>query len=65
MNSPTPGPSANYSKLLASDRTNFFDQNMYFLKEVLVSKQRISYLLDFDQIVYIYIMKIQRVSIKL
>ena len=25
MNSPTSGPSANCSKLLASDRTNFFD----------------------------------------
>ena len=33
---------------------NFFHQNKCFLKDVLVSKQKISYLLDFDQIVYIY-----------
>ena len=33
---------------------NFFDQNTCFLKAVLVSKPKISYLLDFDQIVYIY-----------
>ena len=32
----------------------YFDQNTSFLKDVLVSKQNISYLLDFDQIVYIY-----------
>ena len=29
--------------------TNFFDQNTCFLKDVLVSKQKFSYLLDFDQ----------------
>ena len=29
--------------------TNFFDQNTCFLKDILVSKQKISYLLDFDQ----------------
>ena len=44
MNSPTSGLSANCSKLLVSDTTNFFDQNMCFLKDVLVSKQKISYL---------------------
>ena len=32
----------------------FFDPSTCFLKEFLVSKQEISYLLDFDQIVYIY-----------
>ena len=32
----------------------FFDQNTWFLKDALVSKQKISYLLDFDQIVYTY-----------
>ena len=53
MNLPNSGPLAICSKLLASDRTNFFDQNTCFLKDVLVSKQKISYLLDFDQIVYI------------
>ena len=30
-------------------RQIFFDQNTCFLKDVLVSKQKISYLLDFDQ----------------
>ena len=54
VNSPTPGPLANYSKLLVSDTTIFFDQNTCFLKDVLDSKQKISYLLGFDQIVYIY-----------
>ena len=54
MNSPTSGPSANCCKLLVSDTTNFFDQNTCFLKDVLVSKQKILYLLDFDQIIYIY-----------
>ena len=54
MNSPTSGPSANYSKLLVSDTTNVFDQDTCFLKDVLVLKQKISYVLDFDQIVYIY-----------
>ena len=49
MNSSTSGPSANCSKLLVSDTTNFFDQNTCFLKDILVSKQKISYLLDFDQ----------------
>ena len=49
MNSPTSGPLGNYSKLLVSDATIFFDQNTCFLKDVLVSKQKISYLLDFDQ----------------
>ena len=62
VNSPTSGPSANCSKL--SDTTNQSHQNMCFLKDVFVSKQKISYLLDFDQIVYIYIyiMKIYRTS---
>ena len=46
MNSPTSGPSANCCKLLVSDTTNFFDQNTCFLKDVLVSKQKIAYLLD-------------------
>ena len=32
----------------------FFYQNTCFLKDVLVLKQKISYLLDFDQIVSIY-----------
>ena len=59
---PTSGPPANCSKLLVSDKTNCFDQNTCFLKDALVSKQKISHLLDFDQIVYIYIMKIQRTS---
>ena len=54
MNLPTSGPSANYSKLLVSDTTIFFEQNTCFLKDVLVLKQKISYLLNFDQIVYIY-----------
>ena len=54
MNLPTSGPSANYSKLLVSDTTIFFEQNTCFLKDVLVLKQKISYLLDFDQIVSIY-----------
>ena len=54
MNSPTSGPSANSPKLLVSDTTNAFEQNKYFLKDVLVSKQKISNLHDFDQIVYIY-----------
>ena len=54
MNSPTSGPSVNCFKLLASDMTIFFDQNTCFLKNVLVSKQKISPLLDFDQIVYIH-----------
>ena len=54
MNSPTWGPSANCPKLLVSDTTNAFEQNKYFLKDVLVSKQKISNLHDFDQIVYIY-----------
>ena len=49
MNSSTSGPPANCSKLLVSDTTNFFDQNTCFLKDILVSKQKISYLLDFDQ----------------
>ena len=46
MNSPTSGPSANCCKLLVSDTTNFFDQNTCFLKDVLVSKQKIAHLLD-------------------
>ena len=54
MNWPTSGPSANYSKLLVSDTTNVFDQNTCFLQDVLVSKQKISALLNFDQVVYIY-----------
>ena len=54
MNLPTSGPFANCSKLLVSDTTNSFDQNTCFLKDVLISKQKISYLLDFDQIVNIY-----------
>ena len=54
MNSPTSGPSVNCFKLLTSGRTNLFDQNTCFLKDVLVSKQKILHLLDFDQIVYIY-----------
>ena len=33
----------------------FFDQNTCFLKNVLVSKQKISCLLSFDQIAYIWI----------
>ena len=49
MNWSTPGPSANGSKLLVLDTTNFFDQNTCFLKDVLVSKQKFLYLLDFDQ----------------
>ena len=32
MNSLTSGPSANCSKLLVSDKTNFFDQNTCFLE---------------------------------
>ena len=41
----------------------FFDQNFTcFLKDVLVSKQKMSYLLDFDQIVYIHHEKMQRIS---
>ena len=51
MNSPTSGPSA---KCLVSDTTNFFDENMCFLEDVLVSKQKISYLVDFDEIIYMY-----------
>ena len=35
-------------------RQIFFDQKAHFLKDVLVSKQYIPYLLDFDQIVYIH-----------
>ena len=54
MNSHTSGPSANISKLLVSDTTNVLDQNMCFLKVVLVLKQKVSYSLDFSQIVYIY-----------
>ena len=54
MNSSTSGPSANCSKLLVSDKTNFLDQDTWFLKDVLVEKRKISYLLDFDQIVYIH-----------
>ena len=42
-------PSANCSKQLVSDTKNFFDQNPCFLKDVLVSKQKLPYLLDFDQ----------------
>ena len=53
--SPTSGLLTNCSKLLMSDTRIFLDQNMCFLKDVLVSKQKILYLLDFDQIVYIYI----------
>ena len=34
--------------------TIFFYQITCFFKDVLVSKQKISYLLDFDQIAYIY-----------
>ena len=49
MNSSTSGPSANCSKLLVLDTTNCFDQNTCFLKDILVSKQKIFYLLDFDQ----------------
>ena len=33
MNSPTSSPSANCSKLLPSDKTNFFDRIMCFLKD--------------------------------
>ena len=54
MNSPTSGQSAKCSKLLVLDTTNFFDQNTCFLEDVLVSKQKISYLVDFDEIIYIY-----------
>ena len=54
MNSPTSDLSLNCSKLLVSDRTIFFDQNTCFLKDVLVSKQMISYMIDFDQVVYVY-----------
>ena len=54
VNSATWGPSTNCSKLLVSDTTNFFDQKAHFLKDVLVSKQYIPYLLDFDQLVYIH-----------
>ena len=54
MNSPTSGPSANRSVPLVSDMTIFFDQNTRFLKDVLVAKQKVWYLLDSDQIVYIY-----------
>ena len=39
-------------------RKKIFDQNTCFLKDVLVSKYKISYFLNFDQIVYKYIMKI-------
>ena len=53
MNLPTSGPSANCSELLVANMTNFSDQNMCFLKDVLVSKQKIWYFLDFDQIVYV------------
>ena len=52
MNLPTSGPSANCSKLLVSDMTKIFDQNRCFLKDVLVSEFKISYLLDFDYIYY-------------
>ena len=54
MNLPTSSPSANRSIPLVSGMTNFFDQNTRFLKDVLVAKQKVWYLLDFDQIVYIY-----------
>ena len=54
MNLSTSGLSANCSKLSVSDTTIFFDENMCFLENVLVSKQKISYLLEFDEIVYIY-----------
>ena len=54
MNLPTSVPSANRSIPLVSDMTNFFDQNTRFLKDVLVAKQKVWYLLDSDQIVYIY-----------
>ena len=37
-----------------SDMANFFDQNTRFLEDVLVAKQKVWYLLDSDQIVYIY-----------
>ena len=49
MNSSTSGPSAHCSKLLVSDTTTFFDQNTCFFMDILVSKQKISYLLDFDR----------------
>ena len=49
MNSSTSGPSANCSKLLVWNTTIFFDQNTCFSKDILVSKQKISNLLDFDQ----------------
>ena len=55
MNSPTLGLSANCSKLLVSDTTNFFDQNTYFLKDVLVSKQKISYLISARLFIYMKI----------
>ena len=35
-------------------RQIFFDQYTCFITDVLVSKQKISYLLDFDQIAYMY-----------
>ena len=54
MNLPTLGPSVNRSVPLMSDMANFFDQNTRFLKDVLVAKQKVWYLLDSDQIVYIY-----------
>ena len=54
MNLPASGPSADCSKLLVSDTIIFFDQSIYFLEDVLVSKQKISYLRGFDHIAYIY-----------
>ena len=54
MNLPTSSPSANRSIPLVSGMTNFFDQNTRFLKDVLVAKQKVWHLFDFDQIVYIY-----------
>ena len=48
MRSPTSGPSANCSKLLVADSTNIIDHNRCFLKDVLVSKQKISCLPEFN-----------------
>ena len=54
MNSSTSGPSGNCSKQLVSESIIFFDQSTCFSKDILVSKQKILYVVDFDQIIYIY-----------
>ena len=55
MNSSTLGLPANCSNLLVPDTATFFDQNTCFLKDALVSKQKISYLISTRLSIYMKI----------